>query len=294
MFEDLVKCDTNNVLVSFSGGRTSAYMCVHMLSDPKWMHKNLVFVFANTGKEREETLKFVDECDKQFKLNLVWVEAVVYHGERKGTGYTLTNFENAKRNGEPFEESIKKYGIPNQTKPHCTRELKLRPIHAYMKEHYGKDYVSALGIRFDEMRRVNKTDRKLVYPLIPMGVSVKHIREFWNNLSFDLGLKDYEGNCDLCWKKSKRKKLTLLKENPTIGDWWTDMENKYGEVDGQVYNFHRSNDSTAILMDASKQEFVLVTDPYWKDDENADMDDESSCACFQSEYTDINIETDEI
>src|SRR5690349_17014058 len=113
MLDSLIECKSDNVLVSFSGGRTSAYMCHLMLNDPYWSSKNLVFVFANTGKEREETLKFVDRCDRFFGLNLVWVEAKVVHEHGVGTTYTVTNFKDAKRNGEPFEETIRKYGIPN-------------------------------------------------------------------------------------------------------------------------------------------------------------------------------------
>jgi hypothetical protein len=40
------------------------------------------------------------------------------------------------------------------------------------------------------------------------------VREFFGASRIDLGLKDYEGNCDLCFKKSLKKRLTIIKENP--------------------------------------------------------------------------------
>ena len=48
------------IVVSFSGGRTSAYMAKLLMEKSK---SPLVFVFANTGKEREETLNFSKSKD---------------------------------------------------------------------------------------------------------------------------------------------------------------------------------------------------------------------------------------
>lgn len=56
------------LLISFSGGRTSAMM-THLLlnAEPERIAGfNPVVVFANTGCEHEKTLVFVNQCDKQF------------------------------------------------------------------------------------------------------------------------------------------------------------------------------------------------------------------------------------
>ncbi|MCJ7824256.1 MAG: phosphoadenosine phosphosulfate reductase family protein, partial [Anaerolineales bacterium] len=70
--------------MSFSGGRTSGYMC-HWLLENKANEYEFIFVFANTGLEHEKTLEFVDQCDKALGLNLTWVEAVVNPEVRSGT-----------------------------------------------------------------------------------------------------------------------------------------------------------------------------------------------------------------
>jgi len=88
-----------NLLVSFSGGETSGFMAQWIKKHLEDSYDRVVYVFANTGLENEQTLEFVEQCDNYWKLNVQWVEASVNFGERKGTGYWLTDFDNARRNG---------------------------------------------------------------------------------------------------------------------------------------------------------------------------------------------------
>lgn len=224
--------EKKNLLVSFSGGETSAYMA-HWLKLNKSHEYDMVFVFANTGQENEQTLEFVDRCDKYFNLDLVWVEAVVHHNERKGCTHRIVNFESASRNGEPFEEVIKKYMIPNKGNNHCTRELKLNPIKSYMRSIGWKksDYFTAVGIRSDEIDRISekRIENKLYYPLVSdVSATKPMINDFWRRMPFRLELKGYEGNCMTCWKKSARKLATIAKKNPERFDFFRRMEEKYG------------------------------------------------------------------
>ena len=91
-FSFLGKTNCHNVLVSFSGGRSSALMAKRMKECPYWSQKNLVFCFSNTGKERVETLDFVDRCDREFDLSLVWVEALVDPVMGHGTEFKIVNY----------------------------------------------------------------------------------------------------------------------------------------------------------------------------------------------------------
>lgn len=234
-------------LVSFSGGETSGYMSLLM---KQYSRNKLVFVFVNTGQENEETLEFVDKCDKHFGLNVVWVEAVV-QPDGVGTKHRVVDFFTASRNGEPFEAVMAKYGISNKAYPHCTRELKEAPIHSYMKT-ITNEYHTAIGIRADEYRRV--TDKKgLIYPLADYWLIDKEaVKRFWEEQPFNLGLYDYQGNCKWCWKKSLRKHFKLIDDDPTIFDFPAEMEEKYGKVrcpEGQRV-FFRENRSTADLFEA--------------------------------------------
>lgn len=226
------------LLISFSGGETSAYLvylCLTMWRD-KW--DEIVIVFANTGEENEETLEFVHQCDllfqRLFGLAVVWVEAVVHHGKRRGTTHRIVNISTASRKGEPYEEHIKKYGIPNKKFPHCTRELKQRPIRSYMRSiGWGKDYATAVGIRADEAHRRSPEakDKRIIYPLLDWLPTTKpEVNKFWMGQAFRLNLMGYQGNCRTCWKKSLRKLLTIMDESPEKFDFMARMEERYSLV----------------------------------------------------------------
>lgn len=220
--------------ISFSGGRTSAYM-TKMLLDHFSDQYDFIVTFANTGLEHEKTLEFVNNCDKYFGFNTVWLEAVVDPEKGKGTTHKIVNFETASRNGEPFHDVIKKYGIPNPSYLHCTRELKLQVMHSYLRSiginH--KDILTAIGIREDETRRVNKKadEVKITYPLIDLFPSDKQdVLNWWSFQKFDLGIEEWDGNCKACYKKSFKKIFKQLDSDQTVLDFHLEMEAKYPRV----------------------------------------------------------------
>ena len=239
-----MKTYSDRLFISFSGGETSALMTNWCLSNLKDKYKEIKIVFANTGQEREETLEFIKECDEHFGFDTVWVEAVVHHGQRKASSHKIVDFESASRNGEPFEETIKKYGIPNQAFPSCTRDLKLAPMKSYMRAvgWEAGSYDTAIGIRIDEMDRINPKHEqlKIIYPMVSGAPMTKaDVNTFWALQPFRLRLKGYEGNCSWCWKKSLRKHLTLMKERPDLYEFPKRMEALYPNVGPE---FSKSND----------------------------------------------------
>lgn len=249
------------LLVSFSGGETSAYMS-YLLAKNHRQDRALYFVYANTGQEREETLEFVDRCDKEWGLGVTWVEAAVNPVQGRGTRHKIVEYKTASRDGQPFEDVMRKYGISNQAYPHCTRELKMRPIHSFMRSlGLKKGYETAIGIRADEYRRCG-TDPKIVYPLASNWiVSKSDVKDFWRRQSFGLGLRDYQGNCKWCWKKSYRKLFSLIGEDPSIFDFPRRMEKKYGKVkcpNGSRV-FFRGNNSTDDLFQLKEQQESIQT-----------------------------------
>jgi hypothetical protein len=225
--------DKPKMSISFSGGRTSAVMTKMLLEKHRNTHDILV-TFANTGCEHIETLNFVRNCDVHFGFNTVWLEAVVSHGDKVGIRHKIVTFENASRKGEPFEEYIKKYGIPTPASPTCTSRLKEDVMRSYIRSMGWKrgTYLTAIGIRADEVDRMSSSmnEQGLIYPLVKAFMRKEDILSECRKWPFDLNLDgEHYGNCVWCWKKSLRKLLTVAKHHPEHFDFPKKMDSLYGK-----------------------------------------------------------------
>lgn len=233
------------LVISFSGGRTSGYMTKKIL-DTRSNEYDIKVIFANTGFENEATLRFVHDCDTYFGFNTIWIEGVTHIEKGIGMTHKLVTFESASRNGEPFEDVIKKYGITNMQTPHCTRNLKRYPIEHYLRS-IGwsvRDYELAIGIRTDEQRRVkdDKT-RNIVYPLVHWFPTDKQdVIDWWEEQQFDLQLQEHQGNCKTCWKKSFNKLMKLHNEDPSQFDFFERMEDMYPRVGSEFVKYSDAPD----------------------------------------------------
>lgn len=294
------KLNKQNLLATFSGGKTSGYMAKRLKNEYSDKY-NILFCFANTGLEHEKTLEFVHKVDIELELNLVWLEAVVHHGSNVASTHKVVNFKTASRSSEPFEEVIKKYGIPNKAYPHCNREMKLNPIHSFAKEYFnGEKYKTAIGIRADEQRRVSKSAEKahsdgIVYPLVDWFPSDKmDVNDFWEDMPFNLEIEEHYGNCVTCWKKSDRKLWTVLFENPRYFDFFRRMEKEHafsGHNDGiRERRFFRRHRTVRDLEEESKEiDFQLFKESKEKQlrlfgfniDENSGCSE--SCEMYETE-----------
>lgn len=246
------------LLISFSGGRTSAYMLWWLWN--KWDERSewdMIVVFANTGKEREETLVFVEECSINWGIPIAWVEA--RHLDEKGSPFSKkawavrhkqVDFKTASRKGEPFEQMISVLGIPSTNAPFCSDQLKRKVIEDYMSGIGVFDYWKAIGIRSDEIDRMNPNFRKnkIMYPLISKNPQTKYsINEWWSKQEFNLEVDPDFGNCDNCWKKDIKRLVRNAKKSPESFDWWQKMTDKYGSLNPREtdleppFNFYRGN-----------------------------------------------------
>ena len=223
--------------ISFSGGRTSAYMLRRVLDANSGLPDCAVVCFANTGKEEEQTLQFVSECELRWQVPIVWLE---YRAE--APGYAVVSYETASRNGEPFEAAIRKRKyLPNPVTRFCTVELKIRTMHKHLKAlgwREGDGWDQMVGIRADESRRVAKIRARpspetvketMILPLADAGVTVQDVIAYWEASPFDLKLPTYNGrtlagNCDLCFLKPAGQVLSLIQQRPSRAVWWAKME----------------------------------------------------------------------
>ncbi len=221
---------TGPALISFSGGRTSAYMLWRILQAHGGTLPDDVHVcFANTGKEREETLRFVHECATQWGVKVNWLER-----SPDPRGFSEVGFNSAARSGEPFAALIAKKGyLPNPLTRYCTVELKIRVMRDFCRAMDWKRWDSVVGLRADEPTRVarahaanaaGKERWRAVMPLYVAGVANRDVRAFWAEQPFDLQLLPFEGNCDACFLKARPKLLEIERTAPGTLDWWIKQE----------------------------------------------------------------------
>ncbi len=253
------------LLVSFSGGRTSAYMLWII-----WMtwrgEYDIIVVFANTGKEAEETLQFVHRIEIEWDIPIIWVEAVPASEKGWSVTFKVVSFETASRKGEPFEAMISKLGIPTTGVPFCSDQLKGKAIKAVAKalkwpiSGHNK-YYTAIGIRSDEVDRMNEhfRSKRILYPLIgPFPTTKQMIIDWWAAQPFDLTVEPGEGNCDGCWKKDLLTLCRTARRKPQVFDWWQEMTDKYGHHNPRnsklkpPFNFYRGNLSPGDIIELSK------------------------------------------
>jgi 3'-phosphoadenosine 5'-phosphosulfate sulfotransferase (PAPS reductase)/FAD synthetase len=70
-------------VISFSGGRTSAYMLWRVLEANGGLPEDAIVCFANTGKEEEATLEFVRDCEVNWGIKIHWLEYRISGGFAK-------------------------------------------------------------------------------------------------------------------------------------------------------------------------------------------------------------------
>jgi 3'-phosphoadenosine 5'-phosphosulfate sulfotransferase (PAPS reductase)/FAD synthetase len=263
-------------LISFSGGRTSGFMLWHILDafDGK-LPDDVHVCFANTGKEREETLRFVHECASRWGVTIRWLE---WRPKRRGQPvderYAEVGYNSADREGVWFAELIRrKQYLPNPIMRYCTIELKIRVMRDFMLAQGFERWTNAVGLRADEMHRVfkaierNESGKERFRTVMPMA-SAKHrladVGEFWSRQPFDLQLRPHEGNCDLCFLKGRDKRSAIIRANPMLANWWMRQEDtaKCSKPDGARF---RKDETYRQLTAATLNSPLLPLEP--EDDE---------------------------
>ena len=230
---------TGPALISFSGGRTSAFMLKQILNAHGGTLPDDVHVcFANTGKEREETLRFVHECATRWAVRVRWIEnRHAGRGSKPSDRFEEVGYNSASRNGEPFAALIqKKQYLPNPAMRYCTTELKVRPMKHFMLAQGHSHWANIIGLRGDEMHRVfkalavNDLKKERFHAVMPMAtkaagmVRQADVQAFWRAQPFDLGIHSADGNCDLCFLKLRQSRMRRIRQEPSSADWWIEQE----------------------------------------------------------------------
>lgn len=166
--------------------------------------------------------------------------------------------------------------LPNPLIRLCTQHLKIEAMRLFiLRELRLETWTTATGIRYDEPRRwgvqgQDKRNRRefKVCPLIEARVTEDDVMAFWARQPFDLGLRQGEGNCDLCFLKRSAAKEQIIRERPDLAEWW--MNHEHPEK-GSAWLWRKNGRTYRKLAQRAKQS-LLVLEP-GEDDGLAD------CAC---------------
>lgn len=285
------------LVVAFSGGRSSGLMLRIILDSGE----KPVVLFANTGKERDETLDFVHEVETRWGVDVVWLEytRVVTNAAHLAAlktkrmrdyackqpmmhWFRVVNYETAARHTDentPFDSLLEWMTcLPNPRSRACTAQLKQRTMQRYLWSIGLYEFRNAIGYRADEPDRAydiiysgdRDADVRFTFPLTNRGVTEPDVRAWWDVQEFDLALDSYEGNCHLCFLKKRAAKQRLLREQPHLAEWWENAESQKrlaGCKSGAKWRAEKGHSIPELMRDS-------VEDPEEMDDGPA-MD----CAC---------------
>lgn len=272
-------------VISFSGGRTSGYLLRRVIDAyGGTLPVGCQVLFANTGKERDETLDFVHQVETQWNVPIVWLEWDDPEGPGEPGRFRVVNYQTAHRRSEPnspFERMVARMPcLPNPLVRRCSGELKMRTQRRYLESVGWSNDVHrfhAIGIRADEEHRTIQIRADCpgyvspVFPLVVAGVTESDVLKWWSKQDFDLQLRPHEGNCDLCFLKSTKKLLSIMREHPEFSQWWEHMETtKRDSAESGAY-FRESRPYAKLVRIA--QQNVLF------DDFTETDGDEIACSC---------------
>jgi len=283
--------DNYNIFCTISAGYSSIMMALKL---KEWYPgHNIVYAMANTSKEEPRSLEYMNKCDEYYGLDMNWIEAI-FNERGKGVDFRIVDYKDLKTEGEIFEQGIKKLGISSKINSWCNRDMKIVPLKKFADSIFGLDnYSIAVGIRADEMDRVKDAylTNNTFYPLLDNGITTIDRNRFWKDQPIQIEIPAYKGNCDLCYKKSNRKLMTIIAEEPSKTKWWNDMINKYsttpieGKPSYNYYaenggmNFYRQNISMEDLIEMASKPFSKANDEYVYENDLFDSEEECGSGC---------------
>jgi hypothetical protein len=235
-----------NLMVTISGGRSSAMMSRHIQTNEKYKDYNKAYVFCNTGMERYETIQFLKDCETYWGIHIIKIEGVYSPIMGEGVKYKIVEWDELNMDATPFSECIMhmnkgKYdGMPNQEAPYCSERLKTIPAKKLCDDLFGvNNYIKAIGYRKEDMpKRISWSEieaekGKRIFPLLtdfdyPIGQG--ELNKWWNEQPFKLNIHNKFGNCELCWKKSDNNLIQVIRHGTRFVEWYQRHEKQYGNT----------------------------------------------------------------
>lgn len=249
-------------VVSFSGGRTSAYLVYLMEQKRKNEGWDVDYIFMDTGAEHPKTYEFIKNVVEYFDIDLKCIKAKVSQEKGIGVMPIEIEIESIGWDMQVWKDMISKYGVPyNQGGAFCTDRMKTTPYYKYCNNKYGKgNYISWLGIRLDEKRRLKpKEGYRYLAEISPM--KKEQIIGWWAQMPFDLEIDEWLGNCVFCIKKGVNKVAVAIKQEPELASEFNEMLNHANiekrNLGNSIYRGKLSFDGVAKFFKDSSAETMI-------------------------------------
>jgi hypothetical protein len=211
-------------VVSFSGGRTSAYLCKRLLDE--FPRDRLRFVFMDTGAEHPKTYEFIRKVDAHFGLGLTCLRGDSDTPMGAGVRAAEVSIDDIGQDLATFRSLCGKYGTPTVKIPACTSRLKERTFRKWANARLGRNgYVTWIGVRADEPKRLKRMGIDPLHRFLAEvdPIDKAEVLAFWAGMPFDLEIPEWLGNCVFCVKKSSLKLAVAARDEPEMAAAWMRM-----------------------------------------------------------------------
>ena len=213
-------------IVQFSGGKDSTAMLLMMLE------KNMPIdeiIFCDTGKEFPQMYEHIEKVQKYIGGGITVLSA--------DKSYDYYMFEHVKTKGK--NQGKCGYGWANMLCRWCTKALKQIPQRQFMQ---GKDYVSYIGIAYDELKRHENIPANVVHPLFDWQITEKMALEYCYSKGFDWGgLYNHfdRVSCWCCPLKNNKELMQLYVHYPELWQELKDMDRRsYNKFKGKGVEYY--------------------------------------------------------
>lgn len=141
----VIQANWDAVVVNISGGKDSSALMVWALEN--FPREKLHFLHAEIDIDWKETLPMVHAQAKHFGVEAIVVKAVHADGSPKGFISKLLSPRKSRKTGEIGEQKF-----PDKPNRWCTSELKVAPIHKWIKNNLEGKILNLMGERGEESK----------------------------------------------------------------------------------------------------------------------------------------------
>lgn len=256
-------------VISFSGGRTSAYLVwLRLQKNP-----SAAVIFMDTGAEHPKTYDFIRNIAEKWDVNIICLRCMPDPEMNKPGWYEQVGIDEINCDLEPWRRMLRKYGHPYVGGAFCTDRMKTVPFSKYCEEAFGKgNYHTWLGIRTDEPKRLRRKEG-FSYLADISDFEKQDVINWWAGQEFDLGIEEHLGNCVFCIKKSSLKVALAAKDEPYLAQQFSKMIDENDIKDNRVmYRGERSLEQVIALFEYTDRWEIA------KKVKSAKMFDSGSCS----------------